>query len=164
MKDVVCHSFTFCISVEGVTMSIVPSTVLLNYVPTRGDGQPVNTVFTCGGFTEMNVKYIQNLKIFRLTRNDLPGDTGLGPVVATIDAINNVPEIIMPEILSRATVAGNIDTLDWTQSNLVVAFETVQLQCKDEGMYTCEINYETNIAVLVSPMHSTNLTTNGMYT
>ena len=163
MKDV-CHSFTFCISVEGVTMSIVPSTVLLNYVPTRGDGQPVNTVFTCGGFKEMNVKYIQNLKIFRLTRNDLLGTTGVGPVIATIDSITKVPEIILQELQSRATVDGYIETLDWTASTLSVTFETAQLQCKDEGMYTCEINYETNAAEGLSPRHSTNLTTNGMYT
>ena len=144
-------------------MSIAPSTVLLNYVPTRGDGQPVNTVFTCGGFSEMNVKYIQNLKIYRLTRNDQPGDKGMGPVIATIDAINKVPEIILQELQSRATVEGNIDTLDWTASTLSVSFETAQLQCKDEGMYTCEINYETNAAAGLSPKESTNLTTNGMY-
>ena len=146
-------------------MTIAPSTVLLNYVPTRGDGQPVNTVFTCGGFTEMNVKYIQNLKIYRLTRNDLPGTTGFGPVVATMDALPPPPaaSIIMQELQSRATVDGNIDSLDYSASFLSVTFETAQLQCKDEGMYTCEINYETNGAVGLSPTQSTNLTTNGMY-
>ena len=144
-------------------MSIAPSTVLLNYVPSRGDGQPVNTVFTCGGFRATDVKFMTSMKIFRLTRNDLPGATGVGPVVATIDAINKVPEIILQELQSRATVDGNIDTLDWTQSTLSVSFETAQLQCKDEGMYTCEINYENNAAVSQQERQSTNLTTNGMY-
>ena len=147
-----------------MTISIAPSTILLNYVPTRGDGQPVNTVFTCGGFAELNVKYITSLKIYRLTRNDLPGDKGVGSFVATIDIITKTPEIIMQELQSRATVNGNIDILDWTQSTLSVTFETAQLQCKDEGIYTCEINYETFIPVLLSSRHSTNLTTNGMYT
>ena len=145
-------------------MSIVPSTVLLNYEPTRGDGQPVNTVFTCGGFTEMNVKYIQNLKIYRLTRNDRSGYRRLGTYVATIDAITKTPEIILQELQSRATVDGNIDNLDWTASFLSVTFETAQLQCEDEGTYTCEITYETNDAVSLDVNYSTNLTTNGMYT
>ena len=144
-------------------MTIAPSTVLLNYVPTRGDGQPVNTVFTCGGFTATDVQYITNLKIYRLARNDQPGVKGVGQVVATIDAITKSPEIKMQELQSRATVDGNIDTLDWTQSTLSVSFETAQLQCKDEGMYTCEINYETTQAQGLSPTQSTNLTTNGMY-
>ena len=143
-------------------MSIVPSTVLLNYVPTRGDGQPVNTVFTCGQFTATDVQYIINMKIFRLTRNDLPGDKGVGSVVATIDTFTKTPAIAMQELQSRATVDGSIDTLDWTQSYLSVSFETAQLQCKDEGMYTCEVNYESTNSITSFASDSTNLTTNGM--
>ena len=144
-------------------MSIVPSTVLLDYVSINGDEQPTNTFFTCGGITETDVQYIQSIKIYRLTRNDLPSDSGVGPVVATIDAITRTAEIIIDELKSRATVYGNIDTTVWTQSTLVVTFETVQLQCKDEGMYTCAINYETTGSVIRSARDSTNLTTNGMY-
>ena len=144
-------------------MSIVPSIVLLDYVSTKEDEQPTTIFFTCGGIKETNVKYIQNMKIYRLTRNDLPGDSGVGPVIASFDAITQNAEIIIDELKSRATVSGNIDTTLWTQSTLVVTFETVQLQCKDEGMYTCEINYETTGFISRSARDSTNLTTNGMY-
>ena len=144
-------------------MSIAPSTVILDYLSTKGDGQPTNTFFTCGGITETDVKYIQSIKIYRLTRNDLPGYTGVGPVIASIDAITQNAELIIDELKSRATVSGNIDTTLWTQSTLVVTFETMQLQCKDEGMYTCEINYETTGSITRSARDSTNLTTNGMY-
>ena len=144
-------------------MSIAPSTVILDYLSTKGDGQPTNTFFTCGGITESDVHNIQSIKIYRLTRNDLPGYTGVGPVVATIDAMTQNAEIIIDEVKSRAVVSGNIDTLNWTKSNLVVTFETVQLQCKDEGKYTCEINYEITGSIRRSARDSTNLTTNGMY-
>ena len=144
-------------------MSIVPSIVLLDYVSTKGDEQPSTTFFTCGGIKETDVKYIQNMKIYRLTRNDLPDDSGVGPVIATIDAITHNAELIVDELKSRATVSGNIDTTSWTQSTLVVTFETVQLQCKDEGIYTCEINYETIGSISRSSRDSTNITTNGMY-
>ena len=144
-------------------MSIVPPTALLDYVSINGDGQPTTIFFTCGGIKETDVKYIHNIKIYRLTRNDLPGYTGVGPVVATIDAITQNAELIIEVVKSRATVYGNIDTTVWTQSTLVLSIETVQLQCKDEGMYTCEINYETTGSVIRSARDSTNLTTNGMY-
>ena len=144
-------------------MSIVPSIVLLGYVSTKGDEQATTTFFTCGGIKETDVKYIQNMNIYRLTRNDLPGDSGVGPVIASIDAITNNAEIIIDELKSRATVSGNIDATLWTQSTLVVTFETVQLQCSDEGMYTCEINYETTGSDVRSARDSTNLTTTGMY-
>ena len=144
-------------------MSIVPSIVLLDYVSTKSDEQPTTIFFTCGGIKETDVKYIQNMKIYRLTRNDLPGDSGVGPVIASIDSITQNAELIMDELKSRATVSWNIDTTLWSQSTLVVRFETVQLQCKDEGIYTCEINYETTGAISRSARDSTNLTTNGMY-
>ena len=144
-------------------MSIVPSIVLLDYVSTKGDEEPSTTFFTCGGIKETDVKYIQNMKIYRLTRNDLPGDSGVGPVIASIDAITNNAELIIDEVKSRATVSGNIDTKLLTQSTFVVTFKTVQLQCKDEGMYTCEIKYETTGSISRSARDSTNITTNGMY-
>ena len=144
-------------------MSIVPSIVLLDYVSTKEDEQSTTIFFTCGGIKETDVNYIQSIKIYRLTRNDLPGDSGMGPVIARIDAITQKAELIIDELKSRATVSGNIDTTLWTQSTLVVTFETVQLQCKDEGMYTCEINYETTGSVIRSARDSTNITTNGMY-
>ena len=144
-------------------MTISQSTVPFNYTPTSGYGQSTNTSFTCDGFTETNVRYIQIIKIYRLTRNDWPGFTGIGPVVANIDAIIKIPEITLIDLQSRATVSGNIDTLDWTQSELVVTIMTEHLHCEDEGMYTCEINYETNDAVGLSPRESANLTIHGMY-
>ena len=143
-------------------MYIVPSIVLLGFVSTKGDEQPTTTFFTCGGIKETDVKYIESIKIYRLTRNDLPGDTGVGPVIASIDAFTKNAELFIDELKSRATVSGNIDTTLWTQSTLVVTFETVQLQCKDEGMYTCEINYETTGSISRSARDSTNITTNGM--
>ena len=144
-------------------MSIVPSIVLLDYVSTKEDEPSTTTFFTCGGIKETDVKYIQNMNIYRLTRNDQPGDSGVGPVIASIDAITQNAELIIDELKSRATVSGNIDTTLWPQSTLVVTFETVQLQCKDEGMYTCEINYETTGSVIRSARDSTNITTNGMH-
>ena len=144
-------------------MTISQYTVPLNYTPTSGDGQSTKTSFTCDGFTETNVKFIQNIKIHRLTSSDLPGFAGIGPVAAYIDAITQTAEIILIDLQSRATVSGNIDTLDWTQSELVVTIMTEHLHCEDEGMYTCEINYETNDAVGLSPRDSANLTIHGMY-
>ena len=144
-------------------MTISQSTVPLNYTPTSGDGQSTYTSFTCDGFTETNVKYIQNIKIYRLTRSDLPGFIGIGPVVATFDAITQTAEIVLIDLQSRATVSGDIDTLDWTQSELVLTIMTEHLHCEDEGMYTCEINYETTYAVTYSPRESANLTIHGMY-
>ena len=144
-------------------MTISQSIVPRNYTPTSGDGQSTYTSFTCDGFTETHVQYITSIKIYRLTSSDLPGQTGFGPVVAAIDAIIRFAEVILVDLQSRATVSGNIDTLDWTQSELVVTIMTEHLHCEDEGMYTCEINYETNAALSLWAWASANLTIHGMY-
>ena len=144
-------------------MTISQSTVPLNYTPTSGDGQATNTSFTCDGFTETNVNFILIIKMYRLTRSDLPGVSGIGPMIATIDVYTQFAEVILVDLQSRATVSGNIDSLDWTQSELVVTIMTEHLHCEDEGMYTCEIDYETNDALGHGVRESANLTIHGMY-
>ena len=140
-------------------MSISPSSVILGY---QGTGQPVRTIFTCGGITALNVDYIASLKITRLTGREQGSTTPI--VMASVRAGESVASIPngVTDILNRATVSGGIDTLDPKQSSIALEFQTSEFTCSDVGQYFCVLRYDDSQSNPYTVLHSTNFAASGM--
>ena len=154
------ESYLVCFSVEGVTMSVSPSSVILGY---QGTGQPVKTTFTCGGITATDVDYIASLKISRLTGREQGSTTPI--VIASVRAGESgasIPDGVR-DIGNRATVSGGIDTLDLKQSSIALEFQTSEFQCIDVGQYFCDLFYDDPQSNPHTSSGSTNFTASGMY-
>lgn len=144
-------------------MSIAPPSVYLQYT---GVGQMAQTTFLCAGITASDVSTtfdrVISLTMSRSTRRQIPGQTPT--IIAKIEPgeVAMIPQV--PDIQNRATVSGTIDSVNFTQSNLRLQFDTHAIQCDDAGLYTCTFAYRDAGLTSHTVPHSMILSVNGMYT
>ena len=115
-------------------MSISPSEVVLT------SSSPSLTTFTCGFDSGASVQDIYNMQILRQRESDTSSEpTPLAELkgsTQTAEFVLNAPQ----DILNRASRSGEIaDPL--SNSQLVLIFNTADIECSDRGHYFCAVSY-----------------------
>ena len=134
-------------------MGISPNNIIFS--TTRVGNQQVTTQFTCGNITTSDIKRINSLKMFRLTRKE-----GSGPQTNIVSAYpTETPTIEAQDLVAAgATVQGEVISdraNNIFRASVTMTVPTVKLICQDVGQYACELNYENSAGVVVDPMSDT---------
>ena len=162
------HENVFCFSVEGVTLTISPESIVTLYkVPTTIDQQ--SRIFTCGNIqaSQADIKAAARLSITRMTKRELNSGVTMPVTIAFVLEGSGFERPPVPDIQDRNRVPedngvdGTINKLDYRQSSLSIKFNTVAMKCDDAGQYICNFDYLDTGYNPKTETDSMNLTVSG---